>query len=216
MLRTKVKAGPITNLTDARYFAAWEVAWLGFCLDPGDENYISPREVLAIREWVDGPLIVGEFNVQTSGEIAAAIEMLNLDAIQAGMFTDAATLRSLNAAVPVCKEIVVEHSTKVDSINRQIDEFQAVAGQFLLNFDKNGISWTDLEKGRPFSLSFIHTLCRQQEILLSIDLTPPLAGIILSSLAPHGLSIRGGAEEKTGFKSFEELDELLEALQIID
>lgn len=214
MLRTKVKAGPITNLTDARYFAAWEVTWLGFCLDPGDENYIPPREVLAIREWVDGPLIAGDFNMQTAEEIAAAIGLLDLDVIQAGMFTDAATLRALNAPVPVCKEIVIENTSSADAINRHIDEFEAVAGQFLLNFDKNGITWGDLEKGRPFSLAFLHSLCRQHEVLLSIDLTPALAGTILSTLSPSGLSIRGGAEEKTGYKSFEELDELLEALQV--
>ncbi len=214
MLRTKIKAGPITNLTDARYFAAWEVAWLGFCLDPADDNYLPPREVLAIREWVDGPLIVGEFNIQAADEIAASIELLGLDAIQAGMFTDAITLKALNNPVPILKEVVIEKTSSTDSLRRHLDEFQAVTSKFLLNFDKNGISWSDLEKGRPFSLAFLHALCRQHEILLSIDLTATLAGTILSTLAPHGLSIRGGSEEKTGFKSFEELDDLLEALEI--
>ena len=51
--------GSITNLTDARYFSAWEVEWLGFNLSQGEENAISPLQVAAMREWVEGPKIVG-------------------------------------------------------------------------------------------------------------------------------------------------------------
>jgi len=50
MLKIKVKASQITNLTDARYFAAWEVEWLGFNFDEGSAHYIPPVEMKAIKE----------------------------------------------------------------------------------------------------------------------------------------------------------------------
>lgn len=217
MLRTKVKASAITNLTDARYFAAREVTWLGFCLDPADENYITPQEVLAIKEWVDGPLIVGEFNLQTTDEITAAIGLLNLDVIQAGMFTSFETLESLFAAHPdltVIKEFVIEPTTPAEALREQLKSYSHLTSKFILNFDKNGIPWSALEKGQPFSLAFLSALCRQYEILLSIDLSPAGAGVILSTLDPAGLNVRGGLEEKVGFKSFDELDGLFDVLEL--
>jgi phosphoribosylanthranilate isomerase len=69
MLKTQVKASSITNLTDARYFAAWEVKWLGFNLDANAEDYIEPVKMKAMKEWVDGVEVVAEFGMQTASEI---------------------------------------------------------------------------------------------------------------------------------------------------
>lgn len=50
MLKLKVIAANITNLTDARYFAAYGVDYLLFDLDEVDIKLI-----LEIKEWVSGP-----------------------------------------------------------------------------------------------------------------------------------------------------------------
>ena len=212
MLSTKVKVSSVTNLTDARYFSAWEVEWLGFALDPASEHYVQPQVVKAIREWVDGPGIVGEFGLQSADEIRTAIELLDLDAVQAGVFTDAGTLAELQSPVPVIKEIVVEPGTREDDLAEQLDRFAHLAGYFLLNFDKNGIAWEQLKSDRPFSLSFLQEICRQHSVFLSLDLSPATLGEVLQTLRPYGLNLTGGEEEKIGFKSFEEIDTLLEAL----
>ena len=85
MLKIKVKAGSITNLTDARYFAAREVEWLGFPIGSG-EGLIEPAKVKAIAEWVDGVKIVGEFSFSTPAEIISLGQQIGLDAVQVGMF----------------------------------------------------------------------------------------------------------------------------------
>jgi len=82
MLKLSVKASQITNLTDARYFAAREVEWLGFNLDTGSENAIPPQQISAIKEWVEGPKIVVEFGLQSPDEIKQAVDYFDLDAIQ--------------------------------------------------------------------------------------------------------------------------------------
>ncbi len=213
MLRTNVKASAITNLTDARYFAAWDVEWMGFVLDPASGLYVSPQTVQAIREWIDGPGIVGEFNLQTAPEMQTAIELLNLDAIQAGMFTSAETLTELQSPLPVIKEIVVDRYSDEAFLLEQLDEFAHLAAYFLLNFEKNGLSWQQLKAESTLPLDALRSICRQHAVYLGIDLDAGSLNEILNELQPRGLSLQGGEEEKTGYKSFDEIDDIFEALE---
>ncbi len=53
MLTRRVIAADITNLTDARYFAARGIDYLMF-----DLSKISLDKILEIKEWVEGPAVV--------------------------------------------------------------------------------------------------------------------------------------------------------------
>ncbi|MFN5790614.1 MAG: hypothetical protein ACK469_17830, partial [Bacteroidota bacterium] len=90
-----IKANALSHLTDARYFASMEVAWMGFNLDPLSENASSPPFVKAIREWISGPAFVGEFNYASATEILAITENAGLDAIQLGPLFDYNELPSI-------------------------------------------------------------------------------------------------------------------------
>ncbi|MCI5081662.1 MAG: hypothetical protein MRY78_08225 [Saprospiraceae bacterium] len=215
MLKTKVKASGITNLTDARYFAAWEVEWLGFCLNPQDEHYIAPKDMNAIKEWVDGVTIVGEFDLQSADDIQSGIDLLNLETIQVGPFTSVETLIELQADIPVIKEIIVATDTTDVDIEEQLDAFSAQAATFLLNFDKNGISWKDIQDGKPVSYDWLKDICDRFPILLSISFPPPEIEQMLSDLNPLGINVVGGEEEKVGYKSFDQLDEIFEELEVL-
>ena len=79
-----IKASRITNLTDARYFAARDAAFLGFILEPGADGYLDPVFMQAMREWVEGPKIIGEFNEATPPvHIAEAADFYHLDGVLA-------------------------------------------------------------------------------------------------------------------------------------
>lgn len=69
-------AGGITHLTDARFFAAYAVDYLGFCFDPQSPNYISPTQALAIKGWVTGPEIVAEFAHQDATNVQEIIRFM--------------------------------------------------------------------------------------------------------------------------------------------
>ncbi|GJM33384.1 MAG: hypothetical protein DHS20C18_23850 [Saprospiraceae bacterium] len=214
MLKTKVKASSVTNLTDARYFAAWEVEWMGFNFDVGSESHIPAEMMKAISDWVDGVKIVGEFNLHTVDEIRAAIDLLNLDGIQVGMFTDLDALLELRSPVPVIKEIVIEKESSASELQHILEAFQPQVEAFLINFDKNGISWEDLRDSRPFSIADLQKMAEEFPLLISIDLPADILIEVVNLIPFYGLNFTGGEEEKVGLKSFDELDEIFETLEI--
>lgn len=214
MLKTKVKASSVTNLTDARYFAAWGADWLGFNLNTGSEYYIQPNTMKAIKEWVDGVKVVGEFDLQSAGEILAAADMLELEAVQVGTFAGQDTLQALyEQEVPVIKEVVVQAVGEFDAIEAQLQTQQAWVSHFLLDFQKNGITWSDLlEEG----LSALRGLAEAYPVLVAIDVDAEQLNTLLKEIPVHGISVRGGAEEKVGYKSYDELDDLFEAIEVLE
>lgn len=215
MLKTKVKASSITHLTDARYFAAWEVEWLGFYLSPGDEASLEPTQVSAMREWVDGVKVCGEFGLPTPEEAVTAVDVLPLDVVQVGMLTPLDTIRAIAERCAVLQEIVVEGYSQPDALREQMAANDPHVEAFLLNFSKGGITWADLEAGTPFGLDQLRYWTADFPILLDISLGEDAdPAQIADDFQLYGYSIRGSEEEKVGFKSFDEIDDFFDALQV--
>ncbi len=215
MLKTPIKASQITNLTDARYFAAWNVEWLGFSLDTASEFYRSPTQIQAIKAWVEGPKMVGEFGLQSPEEIATAVELLGLDVVQIAPFTSAKALKE-QLTIPIIKTVVLESTTTIDDLSQQMEEDAEAVNCFLLNFDKNGINWTMIKNQPNDFVGELQKLCQQYGVLLSIDLQKEEVEEVLELLNPLGLNVKGGEEEKTGFKSFDEIDDIFEVLEVLE
>jgi phosphoribosylanthranilate isomerase len=81
-LKTKVKAGNITNLHEARYCAGMGVDWLGFRADTVDATTFKD-----ITNWVSGPQFVLELSEATSLESIATyqISLLEISYKQLGL-----------------------------------------------------------------------------------------------------------------------------------
>lgn len=215
MLTIKVKANSITHLTDARYFAAWEVEWLGFNLRPGEENSVSPAQVAAIREWVDGPRITGELGLSTAEDIRAAVSQLELDTVQIDMLMPTEVIEDIHELRPLLQEIVVEAYADPDDLEELMERHQGLVEAFILNFTKGGIRWSDLEAaGSPVDLERLNDWCDRFAVILDIPLEETAPEEVLRLLNPYGFAVSGGAEEKVGVKSFEELDGFFEALEL--
>lgn len=205
MPKTRLKASTLTNLTDARYFAAREATWLGFNLDAGSEAYVDPTQVLAIREWVDSVQIVGEFGLQSASEIREYAEYLNLDAVQVGPFTSPEVLIELRDLVLI-RELVFETPPSAHDIREALQPYAGLCAWFLLDFEKNNLPFETL----PAEMA---ELCQEFPILLACNWTPNQLRQALETWQPAGIALRGGDEEKVGYKSFDELDELLDMLE---
>ncbi|HTF22098.1 MAG TPA: hypothetical protein VK658_28650 [Chryseolinea sp.] len=85
-LKTLVKVGSLTNLSDARYCAGMDVQLLGVQAVTGLPNYLSPARFQEIRGWIAGPSIVAEVHgVQSIQEIESIIEAYRPDYLELGI-----------------------------------------------------------------------------------------------------------------------------------
>lgn len=212
MLTTTVKASSISNLTDARYFAAWHVDWLGFDLTADGLAILSLPEVKEIKDWIEGPKIVGELAVLEVEQSQQIIDFLSLKYVQVGMHTPVEYLNSLNVD-SIIKEVIIEPSTTFEDLKTHLATYFDYVDSFLINFDKNKLEWSAVESEATITVAQLQEVCQQYEIFLSIDFTPTNIKNILSTIEPSGISVKGGMEEKVGLKSYEELDDLFELIE---
>ncbi len=82
-LKTIVKVGNITNLSDARYCAGMNVDMLGFVTVATQENYLPAKEYQDIRGWLSGPKVVAEvYGLQSKEQLNTIIEEYKPDYLE--------------------------------------------------------------------------------------------------------------------------------------
>ena len=208
MQKLPIKAAAIRNLTDARYFAAWITDWMSF---PMDE--VSPGEYAAMCEWVEGPRMAGEFGHLPVEEVLAICRETGLEGVQVGTFFDPENLDALREHF-IFQERIIENDTSISELRTWLSVRKAKVHVFLLDFSANGVSWAQLcEKSQPFSWKDLQSLCHEYPIWLDIPVAPQDLSEMVETLQPAGLNLKGGEEEKVGYKSFEDLDAYFEVLE---
>ncbi|MEM9849051.1 MAG: hypothetical protein AAF847_14290 [Bacteroidota bacterium] len=204
MLRIDVQASAINNLTDARYFAAREAKYLCFNIGVTDANTIA-----AIKAWVDGVEIVVAFDIQDLSQIVEAADFLELSILQLGSFYTNADAKQFSK-YRLIKELIVPEASEWDRFTNELAAAATTHDYLLLDFHKNGIRWKDLS---PIQIQKIRTWCQQHSIILSLIFQADDTDAVLN-LGASCLDLKGSEEEKVGYKSFEELDDILDALEI--
>ncbi len=187
-----LKAGSITNLTDARYFAAFGVDWIGFCFDPLSSEYLQPAQAAEIKSWLHGPRYIGEFRNQDADNIQAIADFVGLDALELVLGEIPPRLPTLPLFVRVAG---TESDTELSSLPPQTE------GVIL-----SAINTPDLEQA-------VRRLAVFAPVWLDHCQTAAQVSHMLERLKPAGLNLRGGVELKPGLKLFEELDELFTLLE---
>ncbi|MCS6929782.1 MAG: hypothetical protein NZM43_09820 [Saprospiraceae bacterium] len=198
-----IKASHIANLTDARYFAAREVNYLGFCLEENSPTSIEPAAMKAICAWVEGPSIVGEFGQADADVIRAAVEFFDLDAVQTSRLEVLPALKELEVIFQISK---VDQPEDVAPILKSARPFAAF---FLVELSESAARMALKDERVVQSWS---ALCNQAPLLFDIPLPALQTATLITAIQPAGFSLRGSAEERPGFKSFDEIDALFEAL----
>ena len=221
-LKTRVKAAAVANLTDARYFAAYGVDYLGFALEPGSVGYVGEAAVAEMREWIEGPTLVGEFGHVAPEEIARQAATLRLGAVQVGPYepmgkrSGAPLVSPRDVAratgLPVLHEIVLGPDVGPAEAQRIIDGSAAATAAYVIDCSRNGLHW-DVLRGRDAWLAWLIDTCADHEVLLDVPAAPAQLAEVLATLSPAGLQVAGGEEEAVGVKAFEELDDWFEELR---
>jgi phosphoribosylanthranilate isomerase len=205
MKRIFIKASRLTNLTDARYFAAKDVQFLGFNLEAGTPGYLDPMYMRAIREWVQGPLIVGEYAHAPVAEVREAAAFFGLDAVQvtAQYGPDLLQLAGLTVLLTVDAD---QDAATLEDLFRQAAPY---VRHFILQFSTKN----DIETSLGYEAEFWKKICTTYSVLLHWDgLAADLPGL-LETWPLAGLSLTGGDEQQVGVKSFDEIEEIFEWLE---
>lgn len=191
MLKTKIIAADLQNLTDARYFAAWLVDYMSFNLS--DPTLDLPK-IKEIMDWVEGPIFSAQYTgLENRSDIEAKLEALSIDHLILGPY---AKEELINSDWQVTKTILLDE-----------DLGEVIADRtYIVQSSK---AFGDIPQEKKSKLS---ELCNSHNIYLDCDFKPTEIQEILN-LGITGLVLRGGEEEKVGVKSYDDLDEILEALE---
>lgn len=201
----------LTNLTDARYFAAKEVEFMAFCLEEGADGYLDPMLVKAIREWVQGPAILGEFMEFSAESVRETCTFLGLDGAVVGPLFTRKDLEKL-AGLRVFREIEVGPTQAEIAILNQLENEWPLVEAFVLNFNWPNFSYSALRAGILWSPDFLKELTARFPIFLKMNFEPPFLADLMDWLKPAGLVLSGSDEVKTGLKLFDEIEDLMEIL----
>jgi len=197
-LNTFVKVGNVTNLSDARYCAGMGVDMMGFCIDPENKNYVNPEFFQEISKWVSLPHFVGE----VMGSQLPVPDGYKFSFLQ---ISDLSMLNSLSGDFHF---ILSVNTDELD--NQELEEQLACSKQgvdyiLLESSNREDISNTRLNSIIQWATSY--------PILLGYGIsTKNIDRIVNSNI--KGIALYGSREAKPGFKDYDVLSEILEALEM--
>jgi len=190
MQNVKIKASQINNLTDARYFAALGVEWIGFKLDLSSDDRVEPALFHGIRSWIEGPKIVAEIGKTPIDLFSEVYELNAFDLLQSSEPIEGRDLiipfkpnklEALNSLLPSSIYLLdLEHIPELE-LYASVSDLQNLNERF----------------------NFIWPAPRENNYLK----------LLLEEIKPYGIEVKGGLEEKVGFKSFDELDVFFDILE---
>jgi phosphoribosylanthranilate isomerase len=180
-LKTLVKVGSITNLSDARYCAGMGADLLGFCVVERQPAYVTPKSFQEIRGWITGPRIVAQaVGVQSAADLAFIIEQYRPDFLELGTAEVA-----LLGTIPLPYILILSKGNVIPS---------GPSPAYVLVADQE-------------------TYVGEIPTLLQIMDARELEGA-LSNARIHGIVLEGSSEIRPGLKSYDQLADILEALEV--
>lgn len=194
-LKTFVKVGKITNLSDARYCSGMGVDMLGFRVIPDDADYLTPERYKEFRGWFTGPTVVAEaFGIQSSDEIATIIENYQPDFIELSI----ADLNNVkNSSLPLILSGTPDELSQVKNL------ISSLTVEYLI--------FTSIP-----SKEIVEQLSTSYKLLVKVKEEKELETLANISTSITGISLHGSPEEKPGLKNYDLLSAVFEKLEALD
>jgi len=193
-LKTTVKVGSITNLSDARYCAGMGVDLLGFNAVEGSPDYISPIQVEELRGWFVGPKVVIEiYGIDHRDNYEELLNNYQPDMIELS-----------------CHELLKLRPKEIPMILAIHPEQFETQAAVLRDF-KSSIKFLQLPASTDKAL--LQKIALQFPVLVEPSLATEPDLDFFKQNAAIGLALKGSEEEKAGYKSYEQLSRVLEQLE---
>ena len=194
MLKTKVILSNVTNLSDARYASGMGVDYIGFNINPENDQYVTSEQVKMITEWLSGVSIIG--NIEN-------LEEYNPDEYNTRF------LQSNN------RSIVEQADNSIFTLDFNIDD-QARIHQILSELkDKVAFFVLNVEEAVLVShTNVLTTMCKVFNIFISTNYVDKIIDLTLNEIEPMGIVIYGSKEEQPGLSSYDGIADILEQIEI--
>lgn len=201
-LKTIVKVGQINNLSDARYCAGMGAQLLGFNLIKNTQGYLSPESYKEITDWVEGPMLIGEFNGTNADIIRTALKEYSVKGIQLDVACDTSVIKEYDGV----KILKINFSESISDLENTI----------LSNpgFDYYLIDSDHKIALKPVVFEGLKTLTVNHKILLGVGLNIDEIDQIILNSGVAGIHLKGGREERPGWAEVDELADYLEHLEV--
>lgn len=203
-LKTLVKIGQITNLSDARYSAGMGVEMLGFVAEENHPDYISPDKFKEITDWVSGVRLVAEFENAHPESILKVADQYAVDFLQIAEPLHLQMLVNSNKQIILKQEInSIADLEKIKGLIASMKDFHI---SLLLDGEREDLEADEIALIKEFS--------QQIPVLLGYGFNADTVNKVLEATAVEGIAMKGTQEEKPGFKDYDALADVLEVLEV--
>ncbi|MDZ4713880.1 MAG: hypothetical protein SH819_00280 [Cytophagales bacterium] len=180
----------ITNLSDARYCAGMGVDLLGFVVNPGSPDYVSPEAYQALMGWVSGPRRVAEIISSTTINVQEMVDRYSPELLH----VTPDMLDQLPGGLPLILEASTSELTAVKS---------------LVSKDKHRIEFLMITDAVDQPIPCPPTT----KVLVSLHAPIDAIATYLGKVNAHGIALRGSPELTPGLKDYDHLSTILEQLE---
>ncbi|WP_109830269.1 beta/alpha barrel domain-containing protein [Reichenbachiella versicolor] len=203
-LKTFVKVGNISNLSDARYCAGFGVNLLGFNIDNSQSDAISLEKANEIIGWVAVEDIILEAGELSSKQISEIKEQSGINYFQVDNLSVANELSALGYSIVL--RIMIHSEEQITRLNSTL--FGLSENVKFLLIESHDELFTEILESKITELEI------DVPILKGFNLDEKkLDSVIDSNSAFSGIALNGSEEHKPGFKDYDELADILEYLE---
>ncbi len=203
-LKTTVLVNGINNLSDARYCAGMGADMMGFNVDDHHAEHLNDAAFKEITGWVSGIKLVGEFDDAGASEINEKAFNLNLDYIQLNKPALIDEIRKIEK--PVIQKVYIDKDTIESELTEMLDLYKDDVAYFLVYSN----DFTTIDET---NIRFLNDLSGLYKIIIGFGIEKDNLEKILTQVKPAGLGLQGSDEIRPGLKTFDQLEEIFEALE---
>ena len=193
-LKTRVKVGNITNLSDARYCAGMGVDLLGFPIGDAD-GQISFSTFQEIAEWVAGPEFIWEY-----------ADTMDEDGFQ--KVTQSGLIKHIQLDYNQLKRLHARLENLSVILKTSIDEWSDIYP----HLSTHNISSLVLEENKTPEWKKVKEINSSVQVLIPQQFIPDIDTV--DSLPISGIVLEGSSEDKPGQKDYDHLATVLESLEV--
>ncbi|WP_339926089.1 phosphoribosylanthranilate isomerase [uncultured Cyclobacterium sp.] len=207
-LKTFVKISNVNNLSDARYCSGMYVNLMGFSLEESDEYYVTPTAFKEITDWLSGLEYVAEFSASHPATILET--MAQYEGFSYIQIDERLHLPMLkNTSYSLIFKYTLKEAEDLEDLMDLAPTLKE--NDILLNLESD--TSVELTVAIQEEIKKIAAKC---DLLLGFGFDDKNIDQLLDTIPLKGISMKAGHEIKPGIKDFDELADILEAIEVED